>query len=167
MRNKITFLLLLVVLTLTGCATTVSYLSYTGQKFIPKPKDYSVTVYPSTEKLDPALSYVVIGKVNISGHVSDGVAPNDLNQQARAIARKKGADAIMNVKTQELNYEGVYTVPSHVTYHPIVVEGRHHRESVAYVERYHPKRYIPYSDEVLTFEGELIVYTPDFHNTNK
>ena len=95
--------------------------------------------------------------MEVSGHISNGVTPEELTQQAQAIARKKGADAIINVKTENFTYNGIETIPGHVSYHPVVLEGRH-RDRVAYVERYHRTRYIPYSDTVLTFQGDLIIF---------
>ena len=148
---------LLLVVLLTGCATTVRYSSYTSQRFSPKPADYSVSVYSELQKPPMSQPYVVIGQVNVSGHLSDGVNPDGLVDQAKAIARKKGADAIINLKTRNFNYTGVYSTPGGVSYQPVVFEGRH-RDHVVYVEHYHRPRYIPYEDTLFTVDGELIVF---------
>jgi hypothetical protein len=145
-----------VVLALAGCATTVRYFPYTSQKLPPKPSDYPVMIFAQGQHPTASQSYVVIGKVNVSGHVSDGLTPDDLMNKARAIARKKGADGIINVKTQNFDYKGIYEVPGHVSYHAVGFAGRH--RDVVYVEHYHPTRYIPYSDTLLSLEGELIVF---------
>jgi|GEM_PF-1196265 len=148
--------ILLTVFLLAGCATTVKYLPYTKEKFPVKSPYYFVTVYPDTQHPPAGQIYSVIGKVEISGHLNDGVTQEDLVEQAKAIARKKGADAIINTKTQELNYNGAYVVPGRVSYHSVYA-GRHEEVVVA---RYHPEHIVPYSDVLFTFQGELIIFTP-------
>lgn len=159
MRNKIQIFSLFVVgLILAGCATTVQYFPYTAEKFPPKPRDYFIPIYPLAQQR-PVTSqpYVVIGKIDISGKVSNGVTPETLSNQAKMIARKRGADAIINAKTEHLHYNGIYTVPGQLEYRPIYWAGRR-REGVLYMEDYHPPQYVPYSETVLTFQGELIVF---------
>ena len=166
MLSKKFLLLFLIVLGLTGCATTVRYFSYTDRQFVVKPKNYFVTIYPVGKNFPSSQSYVVIGKVDISGNMDNGVTPQTLTEQAQAIARKKGADAMINVKTENFTYDGVYEIPGHISYRPVIFEGRHERE-VVYMEHYHPTRYIPYRETILTFEGDLIVMTPGFQPEDK
>ena len=131
------------VLALAGCATSVRYVPYTDQKTPPKPKYYFITVYLASQKVPASQPYRVIGKVDIQGYASDGVNPDMLTEQAKQIARNKGADAIINANTQIIPYGGTYVVPGHFGYY-----------------HYHPARYIPYGDTFLQFTGELIIFTP-------
>jgi len=96
----------LFILVLAGCATSSRYDSYTYQRFAPKDEFYAVNVYPESQALGAANSYYVIGKVSIEGFASNGVTPGSLTNQAKTIARKRGADAIINAKTQEVRYYG-------------------------------------------------------------
>jgi len=135
------FLTILVVLNLAGCATTVRYTSYTDQKSPVKPKDYVVNIYPATVQLPTSRPYRVIGKLEIQGNASDGANPQMLVEQAKNIARKKGADAIINVDQQTSPYVAAYLVPGHRGYY-----------------HYHRTRVIPYQDTFLKFMGELVVF---------
>jgi hypothetical protein len=138
MRRKI--LLFLIAFSLAGCATIVRYTAYTGQVFPRKPGHYFITIYPS---LPPFVvpSFQAIGKIEVSGYASEGVSPDVLAEKAKIIARQKGADAVINAKTEGVVFSGVDVVPGHFT--------RYH---------YHDAQYIPYSDTLFTFQGELIVF---------
>jgi len=103
MKMKILFLGLMV-LGLVGCATSTRYVYYTDQRFPPKDQYYNVNVYPQTQALAASTPYYVIGKVSIEGYASYGVTPEMLANQARNIARKKGADAVINAKTEIIHY---------------------------------------------------------------
>ena len=103
MKNRI-LLLGLVVLTLAGCATSSRYDQYTAQRFPPKDQYYTVNVYPETQALPTTNPYYVIGKVSIEGYASEGVNPEMLANQARSIARKRGADALINSRTDIIRY---------------------------------------------------------------
>jgi hypothetical protein len=46
----------------------------------------------------------VIGKVSIEGFAGNGVSPETLTHQAKDIARKRGADAIINARTEVFRY---------------------------------------------------------------
>jgi hypothetical protein len=63
-----------------------------------------VNVYPETQALPTTNPYYVIGKVSIEGYASEGVNPEMLANQARSIARKRGADAIINSRTDIIRY---------------------------------------------------------------
>jgi hypothetical protein len=91
---------------MAGCATSTRYVSYTPERFPPKDEIYTVNVYPAAQTLDPANPYYVIGSVSIEGFVSNGVSPESLTNQAREIARKRGADAIINASTLAFHYYG-------------------------------------------------------------
>ena len=102
---KMRILLLgLLVLGLAGCATSVRYDKYTDQRFPPKDQYYAVNVYPETQALPAANPYYVIGKVSIEGYASYGVTPEMLANEARNVARKRGADAIINARTEIIHY---------------------------------------------------------------
>jgi len=103
MKKKI-LLLGLLVLGLAGCATSTRYDYYTEQKFPPKDPYYNVNVYPDTQALAATNPYYVIGKISIEGFASSGVSPETLANQARSIARKRGADAIINSRTEIIHY---------------------------------------------------------------
>jgi hypothetical protein len=99
-------LLGLIVLGLTGCATSTRYVNYTDQRFPPKDAFYAVNVYPESQVLAVSNPYYVIGKVSIEGFASNGVSPESLTNQAKEIARKRGADAIINAGTVVFRYYG-------------------------------------------------------------
>ena len=103
MKNKI-LCLGLFILVLAGCATNTRYVSYTGQRFPPKDALYTVNVYPESQALAASNPYYVIGKVSIEGFASNGVSPESLTNQAKEIARKRGADAIINAGTVAFRY---------------------------------------------------------------
>src|ERR1041385_5722441 len=142
--NRI-FLLFLIVLSLAGCAMHTKYVPYTDQRFIPKPKYYFVTVYSNAQRPPATEPYTVIGRVEVSGYISDGVNADTLTDQAKAIARKRGADAIINAKSEAVQYNGVYVEPGNV-------------ERYRWRHYYHPAEYIPYQNIQLTFRGDLIVF---------
>ncbi len=137
------FILVLLVCTIAGCATSVRYVNYTDRKYPPKNKYYFVTIYPETQQLPATQPYIVIGRVELSGLGSDGVSPDTLTDKAKAIARKRGADAIINSRIEALNYERWYAVDDYRWHH-----------------YYHPMAYIPYADVLYRFRGELIVFVP-------
>lgn len=137
------FLTVLLVLGLAGCATTLRYQSYTPERFPPKSKYFDVAMFYNAQHPPASAPYTVIGQVDIEGYASDGVSPGMLRQQAGTFARKRGADAIINVKLQVTPYSGTYVVPGHYGYY-----------------HYHPARYIPYGDTFLSFSGDLIIFTP-------
>ena len=103
MKMKI-LLLGFVALILAGCATSTRYVDYTDQRFTPKDQYFAVNVYPETQAIPAANPYYVIGKVSIEGYASDGVTPETLANQARRMARKRGADAIINSRTEIIRY---------------------------------------------------------------
>jgi nitrous oxide reductase accessory protein NosL len=103
MKNKI-LLLGFFVLVLAGCATSTRYVSYTPQRFSPKDELYAVKVYPESQALNASKPYYVIGKISIEGFASNGVNPGSLTNQAKEIAKKRGADAIINARTQVFRY---------------------------------------------------------------
>jgi len=105
MKNKI-FLLGLFVLLLVGCATSSRYVNYTDQRYPPKDDSFTINVYSNPQALGTANPYYVIGKVVIEGFAGSGVNPAGLTVQAKAIARKRGADAIINARTEVFRYYG-------------------------------------------------------------
>jgi len=100
------FLLSVIVLMMAGCATSTSYVNYTTQRFPPKDELYAVNVYSESQSIGASNPYYVIGKVSIEGFVSSGVSPESLTRQAKEIVRKRGADAIINAKTEIYHYYG-------------------------------------------------------------
>lgn len=105
MYKKILLLSLFVVV-LSGCATSTRYVNYTDQRFAPKAELFNVNVYPESQPLGANNPYYVIGRVSIQGFVSNGVTVGSLTHQAKDIARKKGADAIINANTVAFRYYG-------------------------------------------------------------
>ena len=136
------FLSLLIVLGLAGCVISSKYVTYTDRKFSSRPAHTMVNIYDVSQKPPLSPPYYVIGKVDLSGYASSGVIPADLRRKAEAIARKKGADAIINAASENIPYENVYVGGGYY--------GRHY---------YHPRYYIPYGDTLLTFSGELVVFS--------
>jgi hypothetical protein len=110
MENKVDFMqkrilfLGLFVLILAGCATSTRYVNYTTEQFPPKDPLYNVNVYPQSQALPASNPYYVIGQVSIEGFASNGVSPEVLTSQAREIARRRGADAIINARTMAFRY---------------------------------------------------------------
>jgi len=102
-----------------------------------------VTVYHDSQRPPATPPYYVIGRVEVSGYVSDGVNPDTLTDQAKVIARKRGAGAIINTITESIPRNGFYVASGYV---------RH--------RYYHPPEYIPYADTLLRLRGELIVFSP-------
>ncbi len=105
MRKRI-LLLGLLILGLAGCATSSNYINYTDQRFPPKDDYYVVNVYSQAQPQPASNPYYVIGKVSVEGFASNGVSPETLTSQARKIARKRGADAIINASTLVFRYYG-------------------------------------------------------------
>lgn len=142
--NKI-LLIILIALGAAGCAVQSKYIHYTDQSFPSKGKYYFVAVYPKPQRPPAAEPYTVIGRVEVSGYVSDGVNEDTLLEKAKAIARKRGADAIINAKSEAIQYRDMYVEPGYVA-------GRRYRRY------YHPPVYVPYRNVRLTFRGDLIVF---------
>lgn len=103
MQNKI-LLLGIFLLVLAGCATSTRYVNYTDQRFPPKDQFFTENVYPETQSPGVSNPYYVIGKVSVEGFASNGVSPETLTKQAQVIARKRGADAIINARTEMFRY---------------------------------------------------------------
>ena len=101
-----TFFLGLSILFIAGCAASSYYVNYTNQRFPPKDKFYDVAVYSQSQNVISSNPYYVIGKVAIEGFASNGVSPETLTRQAKVIARKRGADAIINARTEMFRYYG-------------------------------------------------------------
>jgi hypothetical protein len=101
---KRTFVVGLILLGLAGCATSTRYVSYTYENFPAKSDVTNIDVYPPSQALGTSHPYYVIGKVSVEGFASNGVTPGSLTHQAQQIARRKGADAIINAQTQAMRY---------------------------------------------------------------
>ncbi len=89
---------------LAGCATSSNYVHYTDQAYPPKDQFYPIQVYPASQPLGAVRPYYVIGKVSVEGMASNGVSPGSLTAEAKVTARQKGADAIINAKTEVFRY---------------------------------------------------------------
>ena len=103
MKKQVLFLGLFV-LVLAGCATSTRYVNYTEQRYPPKDVSYAVNVYPESQPLGAGNPYYVIGKLSVEGFTGNGVSPATLTDQAKVIARKRGADAIINAATEVFRY---------------------------------------------------------------
>jgi hypothetical protein len=99
-------LLGLSLLVLAGCATSTSYVNYTAEHFPSKGQFYPINIYPQSQPFSAANPYYVIGKVSIEGFFSNGVTSETLNNEARTIARRKGANAIISATTPVIHYGG-------------------------------------------------------------
>ena len=96
----------LLALVMVGCATSSSYINYTQEHFPPKDQFFTENVYSESQALGASNPYYVIGKVAVEGFASNGVSPETLTRQAKVIARKRGADAIINARTEIFRYYG-------------------------------------------------------------
>ena len=139
---KRAFLLFLFLLGFTGCAVSSHYVNFTEHKFSPKPKDYVINTYKTSDQAPATGTYYVIGQLELSGYASAGITPSYLLRRAQAIARKRGADAIINVVSENFSDTEVYARPGYF--------GRRY---------YHPREYVAYGDALLTMHGDLIVFT--------
>ena len=126
---------------LSGCALATRYVSYTGETFPHKPKYYFITVYPLDARPAASETYTVIGRVEVEGYLSSGASQDSLLDEAKVIARQKGADGIINAKYGAVDYQNVDVTPGYRGYH--------------YYQR---PRYYVYSDRLMTFKGDLIVF---------
>ncbi len=142
MWNKI-MLLAVFVPVLAGCAVNSAYVSYTAERFPPKARYYFISIYPESQVPSFTQPYTVIGRANVSGRASEGVSADTLADELRGIARARGADAVINARTEAVNVSGVSVIPGYC--------GRRHCR---------PDEYVPYYDTVLSSRGELIVFTP-------
>ena len=135
--------LFMVVLSLVGCAVNTRYVAYTDQQFLPKTRYYFISIY--LEGQTPPLSqpYRVIGRVEAEGLVGDNVNSDILTDEAKSIARARGADAIINARTETTTYGGTEVIPGHCGY-------RHCR----------PTEYVSRVETSLRFRGELIAFMP-------
>ena len=104
--QKQILLLGLSVLILAGCATSTNYINYTDQRFPAKDQYYAVNVYSQAQPQTANNPYYVIGKVSVEGFASNGVSSESLTNQAKVIARKRGADAVINARTEAFRYYG-------------------------------------------------------------
>ncbi len=77
-----------------------------NRRFPPKDQYYTINVYPESQAVGANNPYYVIGKISIEGFASNGVTPETLTNQAKEIARKRGADAIINARTEVFRYYG-------------------------------------------------------------
>ena len=102
MKNKI--LLGFFLLVLAGCATSTRYVSYTPERYMAKAPSLAVNVYPGAPAISPGHSYYIIGQASVEGFAGSGVTSARLTEEAKSIARAKGADAIINAKTVEYRY---------------------------------------------------------------
>ncbi|MDE1920886.1 MAG: hypothetical protein KGJ09_02590 [Candidatus Omnitrophica bacterium] len=134
-------LVILTVLSLAGCATSLRYFSYTNHSYPPKPENYFIPVYSPSHKLPVSPPYQVIGKVDIQGDAANDVTPGLLSQEAVRVARKKGADAVIDAVTRAVPYMGTYVVPGYYGWY-----------------YYHPTTYVPYESTLLEFTGNLVVF---------
>ncbi len=98
-------LTLVAVMFLAGCATSTRYDRYTSQHFPSKDEFFVVNVYPESQPLSADNPYYVIGKVSVEG-LANSISAAGLANKAKKIARKKGADAIINAKTEVYDYFG-------------------------------------------------------------
>jgi hypothetical protein len=104
MMLKHALLIALMGLSLAGCATSSSYIHYTDQQYPPKDQYFNVNIYPASQVQSAVNPYYVIGKVSVEGFASSGVSPETLSSQAKVIARRRGADAIINARTEAIRY---------------------------------------------------------------
>jgi len=137
------FPIMIAVLSLAGCAVNTRYVSYTDQQFQPKGKYYFISIYPESQTPPLAQPYRVIGRVETAGLIGEGVNADTLEDKARAIARAKGADAVINVRTEAAAVGGTEVIPGRCGYY-------HCR----------PTEYVSHVDTLLRFRGELIAFTP-------
>ena len=139
--RKTLFLLGILSFALAGCAINTRYVSYTDQKLPPKSQYYFVSIYPEGKPLPFTQAYQTIGRVEVSGSASENVSVDLFMDKARNIARAKGADAIINVRTEHIEAGGMDVIPGHCRHHYC-----------------YPDEYVPYTYTVLRFRGELISF---------
>ena len=179
------FIAIMVGITIVGC-TSSRYISYTTQTFPPKPSSYKVPFYNGRPYL--GRKYKIIGELYVSGDTQSFAGWNDIYNKARAEARKRGADAVIDVKTDYQEYSGVNYIPGSTTYQPVTTHhsgwvsantyssqgygnyasgtGTYYGTSTTYIPVHTPPTVVPYTGAILRYRGLLIVFEePSFFET--
>ena len=147
---------------LSGCVE-VNYISYTDTEYPPKPKDYDIAFYDTNPFLQRP--HKIIGRLEVEANTSDFTGWKDVYNKAKDMVRKKGADAVVNIKVSEQEYSGVEYVPGYTTYEPVTIyhvrDSRRSGYSIAEIPVFVPPQYIPYRYSILRYTGELLVFTED------
>lgn len=170
-------ILFFVTILLCGCAATSRYIPYTQEQFRPKKADYPIDIFKEGPK--PHRNYKIIGRIEVYGDTSYGLNWEDIYNKMLQIARGKGADAIINYKSEYKEYAGKINMPGYTRYE---TQTTHHKGSLSgtthyghgggysysngsysgtsttKVPTYHPGYDIPYSGAMLYSYGDLIVF---------
>jgi len=163
---------------ISGCAAVSRYVPYTHEQFQSKKADYAIDIFKEGPK--PHRNYKIIGRIEVHGDTSYRLNWEDIYNKMLQIAREKGADAIINYKSEYTNYYGTINMPGHTSYE---TQTTHHRGSISgdtiygyggeyshtsgsysgtsttKIPIYHPGYDIPYSGAILYSYGDLIVFT--------
>ncbi len=159
---------------LSAC-TTANYYSHISETFPPKSRKYVMPIYEGTPDLGKP--YKIIGNFEVQGNTDNCASWNDVLNKAKGLARKKGADAIVNMKTDSQAYNTAVYIPSYTTYQPVTTyhsgvtsanvygsggyaygTGSYSGYSTTNVPIYHPPQTIPYTAAILHCSGNLIVF---------
>jgi len=92
--------LLIVILSLVGCATT-SFIPYNAANYPPKPSSYSMPIISMHGPQPDDKSYIILGSVESSKDaitIFDKVSLSTVTEMVKQAARESGADALINVQ---------------------------------------------------------------------
>ena len=145
-------ILLIISSFILGCATT-------SKRFPQKAKIYTIPFYEGVPDFER--TYEVIGNLQVEGNTSDGTNWKSVYDKAVAIAKQRGAEAVINVKSEYQPYHSVTFSPGYTTYHSTTTHhsyGRHHVTHTRNVPIHHPPTIIPYNAAILRYRGDLIVF---------
>lgn len=170
------------VLLMSSCASA-GYRSYTSATYSPKPNSYDVPLYKDNPFIGK--NYITIGAVTIRTSTGDFGNWDTVKSKVKSIARKKGADAIINVRAQARGYTGSMYMPSVTKYETVTTQhggsasgnvygqsgysgrydGTYSGSSTTKVPVSTPQQEIPYEGAVYVMEGDLIVFQNPANNT--
>ena len=99
MSNKIKCIIFIVIMVITGCSTQSSFVRYGDKIYPPKPDKYNIKILKNIDKTYTEVGIVTAQKEGTT--VFETITVEQLLPTLKAKARQFGADAIINLKTEE------------------------------------------------------------------
>lgn len=157
---------MILIVFMAGCAS-VSYYPATSKTLIPKPKDSIVVVLPE----DFNQPYSKIGHLVVSGgnapitQMSEQAVINEFYKQAR----KRGADGVINTKTNIAQVTRYWQTPPQTTYHSVSgytngnfagtgFSGNYNSTTTTMIPETTPGTVVPLQIIIPTVQGDLVVF---------
>jgi hypothetical protein len=172
--NKIAILLMFVVF-VAGCATPRGFTRYIDHTYRPKPKNYNISVIKNEYEIERP--HTVIGKIKFRVSRDSYDIMERIENRAKKMARKVGADAITNIAASEYTESGIRFIPGYTEQKLVATtygnsygsasvygdinaqayaHGQSQQNTYAYVA--HPSQSIPYSKDIIVYEAEAVVF---------